>query len=187
MIRKIIIVVLTLGALTAGTAWAANCVFPLAVLQTIGLAGESRLRGVVWELILPREESINSVWIRVREQSVHLTWYRYHPEALGRSRWYFYRGPWPAGIRTYTMGRPYKHRLADGTSVDYLSSSMVFMELPLWGLCLLLGAYPAVAFYRGPIRCWRRRRKGSCIKCGYDLTGNVSGVCSECGTAIDGP
>jgi hypothetical protein len=23
----------------------------------------------------------------------------------------------------------------------------------------------------------------TCVRCGYDLTGNVSGVCSECGTA----
>ena len=26
-----------------------------------------------------------------------------------------------------------------------------------------------------------RRRKGLCLSCGYDLTGNVSGVCPECG------
>jgi hypothetical protein len=28
----------------------------------------------------------------------------------------------------------------------------------------------------------RRRRTGLCSRCGYDLTGNVSGVCPECGT-----
>ena len=27
-----------------------------------------------------------------------------------------------------------------------------------------------------------RRAKGLCERCGYDLTGNVSGVCPECGT-----
>jgi|GEM_PF-2856401 len=37
---------------------------------------------------------------------------------------------------------------------------------------------------------WRQRRamrwlgEGKCAKCGYDLTGNVSGVCPECGTAV---
>jgi hypothetical protein len=25
--------------------------------------------------------------------------------------------------------------------------------------------------------------KGQCLRCGYDLTGNVSGVCPECGSA----
>lgn len=27
--------------------------------------------------------------------------------------------------------------------------------------------------------------KGGCTNCGYDLTGNVSGVCPECGAAFD--
>lgn len=32
---------------------------------------------------------------------------------------------------------------------------------------------------------WRRiRLPGHCRKCGYNLSGNVSGVCPECGTAI---
>ena len=29
----------------------------------------------------------------------------------------------------------------------------------------------------------RRRAMGLCVGCGYDLTGNVSGVCPECGTS----
>jgi uncharacterized paraquat-inducible protein A len=29
-----------------------------------------------------------------------------------------------------------------------------------------------------------RRRRGLCVKCGYDLTGNTSGVCPECGTPL---
>jgi hypothetical protein len=29
-----------------------------------------------------------------------------------------------------------------------------------------------------------RLKPGCCMKCGYDLTGNLSGVCSECGTLI---
>jgi hypothetical protein len=28
-----------------------------------------------------------------------------------------------------------------------------------------------------------RRARGQCPQCGYDLTGNVSGVCPECGAA----
>ena len=32
-------------------------------------------------------------------------------------------------------------------------------------------------------RLARRTRQGACRQCGYDLTGNVSGVCPECGRA----
>ena len=29
----------------------------------------------------------------------------------------------------------------------------------------------------------QRRERGQCLQCGYDLRGNVSGVCPECGSA----
>jgi hypothetical protein len=29
-----------------------------------------------------------------------------------------------------------------------------------------------------------RLRRGLCVNCGYDLTGNLSGTCPECGTAV---
>jgi hypothetical protein len=31
---------------------------------------------------------------------------------------------------------------------------------------------------------WRREKFGVCRHCGYNLTGNVSGTCPECGTAM---
>jgi hypothetical protein len=35
---------------------------------------------------------------------------------------------------------------------------------------------------------WRDRRipPGHCQKCGYNLTGNVSGACPECGKEMEG-
>lgn len=50
----------------------------------------------------------------------------------------------------------------------------------LCGLCLL--AFPgmlAIIFVRPP-----KLQPGHCKACGYDLTGNVSGRCSECGMPI---
>jgi hypothetical protein len=53
--------------------------------------------------------------------------------------------------------------------------------------------YPAGALMLLPsawLVMWRRRRErrlrgaGFCFSCGYNLTGNVSGVCPECGTVI---
>lgn len=52
--------------------------------------------------------------------------------------------------------------------------------IPLWIPFLLSAAYPTITLVHGRLRRWRRRRAGQCIKCGYDLTGNVSGRCPEC-------
>jgi hypothetical protein len=57
----------------------------------------------------------------------------------------------------------------------------IAVQAPLWLLFALWSSYPIVAFVRGPVRRWRRRRRGLCVKCGYNLTGNVSGICPECG------
>jgi hypothetical protein len=51
--------------------------------------------------------------------------------------------------------------------------------LPLWVLL------PVTAIM--PILLWRRLRKripGTCTRCGYNLTGNTSGICPECGTTV---
>jgi hypothetical protein len=49
------------------------------------------------------------------------------------------------------------------------------------------GAAPGVWAWFGPVRRTQlldhRRHRGLCECCGYDLTGNVSGVCPECGGA----
>jgi len=50
-----------------------------------------------------------------------------------------------------------------------------------WLIPFLFGLYPLWAFFRGPWRRRRRKAKGLCVRCGYDLTGNVTGVCPECG------
>jgi len=51
-------------------------------------------------------------------------------------------------------------------------------------LAFAFGIYPSIAFVRGPLRRWRRRCRGECERCGYNLTGNTTGVCPECGTPI---
>jgi hypothetical protein len=57
-------------------------------------------------------------------------------------------------------------------------------QIPLWPLAL--PALPALWVLSRDIlrtcRTARRRRRGLCLHCGYDLTGNVSGRCPECGT-----
>jgi len=57
------------------------------------------------------------------------------------------------------------------------------LRIPLW-LPLLLTAIPTAWLWH---RDQRRIRPGCCLRCGYDLTGNTSGVCSECGDKVHPP
>lgn len=68
-----------------------------------------------------------------------------------------------------------------GVYEDYVWQEIA---IPFWFLVVALAPYPTLALICGPLRRWRRRRKGCCIRCGYNLTGNVTGVCPECGTEI---
>jgi predicted RNA-binding Zn-ribbon protein involved in translation (DUF1610 family) len=56
--------------------------------------------------------------------------------------------------------------------------------LPCWALAAMFSVLPAV----WAIRHLRRSRlPGLCATCGYNLTGNTSGVCPECGREIRTP
>lgn len=57
------------------------------------------------------------------------------------------------------------------------------LELRPWLFAMMFAVLPA---WRG-LHIARRlsaRREGHCRACGYNLTGNVSGVCPECGMAV---
>lgn len=63
----------------------------------------------------------------------------------------------------------------------YRTTWIVF---PFWlptGLLTCVGTIPVA---RGPVRRRWRRFRGCCESCGYDLTGNRSGRCPECGTRL---
>ncbi len=62
------------------------------------------------------------------------------------------------------------------------------LHIPLIVLLGTLAAYPVSSWAFAVLRHRsrrRRRREGWCVKCGYDLTGNESGKCPECGTEIE--
>lgn len=76
--------------------------------------------------------------------------------------------------------------LEDSINLDDFKAIVTFVT-PAWLPAPLFAAYPLWCFYRGPWRRRRRKAKGQCLRCGYDLTGNVTGVCSECGATIERP
>lgn len=52
--------------------------------------------------------------------------------------------------------------------------------VPVWLLVAAVGFPTAILRWRD-----RRPKAGCCTVCKYDLTGNISGTCPECGTAVD--
>ena len=58
---------------------------------------------------------------------------------------------------------------------------------PLWGLAALFLPGSAVLGVRvfQRVRSRLRRMRNQCLRCSYDLTGNVSGICPECGTPVE--
>jgi len=54
------------------------------------------------------------------------------------------------------------------------------VDTPLWIGVVLFLSPPAVLALHGHTR----GKVGRCIRCGYNLKGNTSGICPECGTPI---
>jgi hypothetical protein len=83
---------------------------------------------------------------------------------------------WLIGHTIWDIGGP---RLGGWPSAE-VTRSRFWLRLPIW---VFLGAS---AFSTALLWYWSRKRypPGYCRSCGYDLTGNESGMCPECGTPI---
>lgn len=95
---------------------------------------------------------------------------------------FHYRSPQDAQAMNYSYSTP----RAIGTT-HYLATIQTERAffVSWWLLAALLGVLPALV-----ARKWfehrRRLRMGHCLHCDYNLAGNASGVCPECGTKISG-
>jgi len=81
--------------------------------------------------------------------------------------------PPPGTRRIWGSG---KHWLDTPQTVRFSPGPYSAIHVPLWIPFLLVAVPTALIFWRD-----RRIPPHFCQSCGYDLTGNVSGVCSECG------
>jgi len=74
-------------------------------------------------------------------------------------------------------GIMYFHYLRHGITPDPPIGA-VCLAVTSFGMCIACGL---------PFPVKPTPRPGVCARCGYDLTGNVSGVCPECGHGVDQP
>lgn len=59
--------------------------------------------------------------------------------------------------------------------------------IPLWLAWAVVSAYPIFVISKSVLVRRLRRKRGQCLTCAYDLRGNVSNMCSECGTPLPHP
>lgn len=98
------------------------------------------------------------------------------------------RDAWPKGPMVVTFGVGFEIKGWKGigglwrprVSLSTLRSTVL---IPFWIPTCLFGGL--LAYFCSPLHKRRQRRRASlCESCGYDLTGNVSGVCPECGRPV---
>jgi hypothetical protein len=93
-------------------------------------------------------------------------------------------GPWAAaGFLQGTVNANRQVPILSGVAVlgrlFQTPSPARYVKVPWWSLVLLTAAAPTIGLGRA-VRLRRRRRRGLCLRCGYDLRA-TPGRCPECG------
>lgn len=127
---------------------------------------------------------------------IRLLHVRDHPELFGMLHYRLSQSLYPPDdlwlaqpsslISPASVRRRYGFTTSRGTVRASETSEYAFhlWAIPLWPVLSLCLAYPLL---RGAVAAraiwvhWRRRPPGVCRSCGYNLTGNRSGTCPECG------
>ena len=165
MIRKAVIVVLTLATAVTGVPAFLSCVGMPSVWETPTVYPGSRggfLQGSLYielsRVLDPRQPESRKVW------------------------------SWSVGCDEFYEVIIGCHKFRYGTEVvnwqDAKSLRQTLVQIVVFPFFLLFAAYPTIVFIRGPLRRRRRHRKGLCVTCGYNLTGLTEPRCPECGTKV---
>ena len=174
LIRKVILVLLSVGALAMLVAgglsyWRGMCVSSLAVADKNLLHGWSaELGNTLWIDYFSGQPRVQLGMIK---GILHVVYSKPVPP--------------PQGLAIRSTPVPKEARLwqfyAKSVGLGVVDSTGV--GAPFWVPAIFLALWPSLALARGPYRRYRRRKQNRCLHCGYLLTGNISGVCPECGSA----
>lgn len=88
---------------------------------------------------------------------------------------YKYTGNFMFGFEQVEIGDSLDQKAVEATTIEFRS----------WIVLLLVFLWPLLAYMRGPLRRAWWQKDGRCSVCGYNLSGNINGVCTECGSNID--
>ena len=153
---------------------------PLGERWNTGSTGSAIQDGLLQMLRNPRpRKATDKRWTVLVARSIafrDFSYDRFRIEGLCEFEW-FSRGKTLVGTMSFK---------ADG-QLPRKTVHLRVLIFPLWSPLVLFGVYPSIVgtrFAWRRVRRHRRRRKGWCLGCGYDLQGNVSGVCPECGSAM---
>ncbi|HXE55277.1 MAG TPA: hypothetical protein VN541_19795 [Tepidisphaeraceae bacterium] len=83
----------------------------------------------------------------------------------------------------FGFGRIQGTFISNPTAAGRRTGPLSITVVPFYPM-VIASALPPLAWVTMGVRRRRRRRLGLCPACGYDLTGNVSGVCPECGKPV---
>jgi hypothetical protein len=196
MFRKLVILLLTLGALGTSTLWIMSHFDRLCGWTHDGTVGRYQYR-VGHSDCRPTWRGSPPYWFLLAHDpsDSRSTKYSKLSQGLASLEWYHRISPSPGSAppanRLIRLGDFGFERTRSSectgrwTTPNVCETGVhVKVQVPLWALVATFSCYPAIVFLRGPLRRWRRQRRGMCAACGYDLTGNVSGVCPECGATV---
>ena len=91
----------------------------------------------------------------------------------------------PANRGIVRPGAAYDVSWRPGAKFGEAGPTILKVVLPFWLPTAVFATCPLLGWLSHRRRLRRRHDSGRCRMCGYNLTGNLTGVCPECGRPVD--